>query len=888
MLHTIINYCTSSLVRIQCLCKMEMQDVSLVGSFRSTPFVEFQAKWRECLKHCIRLASSSSATATTMQYNHVEVIRILSNDINWKSLCEHHDEAMLRQKELRNGTVTAMEEIVATMMNPTCIPHCCQDKCLIGILLNAILVSPSSSSMKYSMLKRHKNSSAINSTMSATTRWTSSQTFLLNTVQKLLLFGSSSSSMSFARIRCIYEHVDYVTKSPASLLISRNRSTPKMSITVDTSAGMTPNEANRLLSTIYWLLCSSSFTSSIEMELQRKLLSCGLLLLQRIDDRDIQNNVHIPTEESGRSCCPNFDRSGGTKKKMKIAHLSDLHEKSDAFYRHSFNRQVHALQYKNASLKEVLSMNRKEKRVSNNNVKNAISTKKYNCLCANNSKNHDSDKILEKKRVADLNIGFSSDWSIVRSRAYKKFISFVVKQQQPLRREFSLSSPVKAYDKITEELMWWILRDAVTHPESPTLRVCLVLLSNSIDGLIYYAKIAKLCWRGYRQSPVLSCGWLRMYSEWLSECSVFDQRDEAWASFQPLFHHVLAILNKCTDRHIRQESIDTASEITPPVMACLGYILYRRSYLFESDAESIRNPNGNPSIAMQFRSFINLLSIHCGESSEWLSLYSHSENTRRGVEITLQRLGILGFLDSKQKSSRSNFSNAVVDNKYISIMCTTNWPYTSQFSMRNTMLRVDRSVLSLDRNKSITSLLTLPFNRLKRSGEKIITRKQKGKSLSSVPIMRYLHDGSVLHLIFSFCDHKQLIQLPQICKSWKVIVDMSSNTFWERAYIAEFGMYEVESRYLTIQSKGNTLNNEHQFFWRDHFMKKYIIERIIRFQRNPATGYKHRTCSFLGCLKIIKTAKQEQRHYQMHARRLSKQRSCLQRKNVKNIDKKED
>ena len=117
---------------------------------------------------------------------------------------------------------------------------------------------------------------------------------------------------------------------------------------------------------------------------------------------------------------------------------------------------------------------------------------------------------------------------------------------------------------------------------------------------------------------------------------------------------------------------------------------------------------------------------------------------------------------------------------------------------------------------------------------------------------------------------------------------MSSNTFWERAYIAEFGMYEVESRYLAIQSKGNTLINEHQFFWRDHFMKKYIIERIIRFQRNPATGYKHRTCSFLGCLKIIKTAKQEQRHYQMHARRLSKQRSCLQRKNVKNIDKKED
>ena len=153
-------------------------------------------------------------------------------------------------------------------------------------------------------------------------------------------------------------------------------------------------------------------------------------------------------------------------------------------------------------------------------------------------------------------------------------------------------------------------------------------------------------------------------------------------------------------------------------------------------------------------------------------------------------------------------------------------------------------------------------------------------------MMHYLYDSGILCLIFSFCSPKRLSKISQVCKSWKEIVDTASNTLWHKAYVTKFGIYQwscsiAEKKYLASTTSSNDKTSTHstenvsKTLWKDFFSKKQIIERIVRFQRNPRTGYKHRTCNVLGCLEILKTTNQEHKHYQMHVRHLAKRRRVI-------------
>jgi len=651
---------------------------------------------------------------------------------------------------------------------------------------------------------------------------------------------------------------------------------------------------------------------------------------------------------------------------MTFANLSDLHDEelilecSPRRYNdnkmHIWGRRGHDRNDKNVSLKEVLSMKVKSK--SNNDSNKGTINTKTPCRCTNSG--NSNIEYLKRKRVTVSNTEISADWSRVRSRAYKKFVSFVIEQQQTRQQKrlrelssddllthLSTKTESESDSKSDETLMWWLLQDAAAHPESSTRRVCNALLAHSFGGPkcpYYYQKIARWCWRGYLVSsqqretlpsssssssppPPSSCGWLRMYSEWLSECSIFDQREQAWEAFQPLLQHVVTSLKNHTDQYLRQGATSTVSksrnqnrdkdkevctqshdvtfmcckEITPSLLACLGYILHRRSHLFESsraDKETCNNSNNSKtSIGREFRSFVDLLSIHCGESSElWLRLFSNSNNVQDFVENTLQRLGVLSFsvLDLKRKSKLAPIMNNYSDskthtntkiNKYLHLLATSNWPYDSQFKLRNAMSRIDQSVLSLDnRNDSVISLLTCPINGDTMTDNKTKKNKKTNKSMSSVPMMHYLYDSGIMYLIFSFCSPKRLSKIPQVCKSWKAIVDTASNTLWHKAYVVKFGIYQwsrsiAEKRYLAVTNTSSNINtnthsteNVSKTLWKDYFVKKQVVEQIVRFQRNPRTGYKHRTCSFLGCLKILKTSNQEHKHNQMHVRHLAKRK----------------
>jgi hypothetical protein len=151
----------------------EMKEICSIEFFRATPLNEFRRRCIDCLKHNVLLSSRTSmlppASSTSnysnysmndkssevIRYDRLEIIRRLTNDIDWKSLCQHHDKREYKRQHYatNKSTKTAFYEIVSAVTNPMVIPRCCHSRCLIYVLLNALLVSPS---LSISLERRRK------------------------------------------------------------------------------------------------------------------------------------------------------------------------------------------------------------------------------------------------------------------------------------------------------------------------------------------------------------------------------------------------------------------------------------------------------------------------------------------------------------------------------------------------------------------------------------------------------------------------------------------------------------------------------------------------------------------------------------------------------------
>jgi len=328
-------------------------------------------------------------------------------------------------------------------------------------------------------------------------------------------------------------------------------------------------------------------------------------------------------------------------------------------------------------------------------------------------------------------------------------------------------------------------------------------------------------------------------------------------------------------------------------------------YREDNETSGSHNENYTPNVSTEkeFQSFVNMLSIHYGESSEpWLGLFSDS--TGDFVESTLQRLGILSFSVSgsreESKIVLSTKDNRSIPQNYgrlrsLHSLSTKNWPFPLELGMRKAMGRIERSVLSLENGSDpLITLLMCPATDHKEPNRKPKESKRLKARESSTPMMIYLYDSGILYTVFSFCGPKQLATIPQVCKTWKATVDSVSNNLWEKAYVAQFDKYkwpclDSKHRYLVAISaitavvhKNYSCTAKHvdKSYWKDLFIQKHIAEKLVRFQRNPRSGFKHRTCNYLGCLQILKSADQERKHDQMHLRLLAKRQAASKKKKL--------
>lgn len=942
---------------------LEMKEVCSIGYFRATPLDEFRRRCTDCLKHNVLLSSSTSnysnhnkngESRELIRYDRLDIIRRLTDDIDWKSLCEHHDKREYkRQRHITNkSSKTALCEIILAVTNPMVIPRCCHSQCLIDVLLNALLISPS----LYLSLQQGRKINDKNYVPTATnmaSRWTPSQRLLLETIRSLLLsewMQANSSVWEYAQ--------NFVLLSPFFLTAVERGTTGTCKMNPNT---ITPNKVNRLLSAIYWLLSSSISLSSFPLCVERELVSAGLLLLQRIDGWNIQIDLKSkeqPIREaddlSHYSCATDnrdirdsqheYGFRRPINRKMTVGTLSNLHDESieiginptQNLHRNNnlLWRRYYGNDQKQVSLKDVLAMKQNKK----TDKRDVASAKNFSC-----NKNSNIRHVKRKQVGASETTVISRDWSTIRSRAYKKFVSYAVgrRQQQHLRQSSSnyIVGPMIVRNS-DESFLWRLVNEAAIHQESPSLRVCLALVAHSFGGPknpCYFKHVARLFWEGFlissQQQKSSSSQWLRLYSEWLSECAVFDQPEIAWEAIQPILQYISACLvpneqeqeqrglsvtgNTSTSRDSMLNSkVSTTSEIyghddkhdvEPAVMACLAYILHRRSHLFkyraedEKDTRSHRNGSISKSrIETDFERFMNLLSIHCGESPEqWLGLFSDS--TRDLVESSLQRLRVLSFSVSDLRMECNNnvategLRSLFATNSDVSMysIATSDWPFCEELSLRKAMERIDRTVLPLENGSdAVKSLLSNPVMVCRTLNQKTKIGRRSKEPMPSIPMNNFIHDSGILCLIFSFCGPKRLNKIPQVCKTWKVVSDAFSNTLWESAYVSDFGKYRWacvdEERQHRVATEGifavdskiayNKTENVSKTYWKNLFTQKQIVENMVRFHRNPRSGYKHRTCNYVGCLAILKTAEQERKHNQMHLRLLEKQKAALKKK----------
>ena len=269
------------------------------------------------------------------------------------------------------------------------------------------------------------------------------------------------------------------------------------------------------------------------------------------------------------------------------------------------------------------------------------------------------------------------------------------------------------------------------------------------------------------------------------------------------------------------------------------------------------------------------------------------------MESTLQRLGILSFsiayrggdLNIRDASTGIGSLHNSNSNASMKTISASNWPFRDEFSLRKAMGRIDRVVLSLENGRFVEKVL-LSHHSTETLGdnEETKTAKATDKVMPSVPMTTYLHDSGILSLIFSYCGAKRLAKIPLVCKTWKAVSDTVSNSLWEKAYVSSFGKYrwpsiEAEERYRVSRctiapTESSSLGTESisSTYWKNLFIQKQIAEKMVRFQRNSRTGYKYRTCSYIGCLHVLKTVEQERKHDKMHLRQLAKEKAVLKKK----------
>jgi len=453
------------------------------------------------------------------------------------------------------------------------------------------------------------------------------------------------------------------------------------------------------------------------------------------------------------------------------------------------------------------------------------------------------------------------EWDVVRARAYRKFQSLF---QGPAFWQRTLNQNSCRFD------LYRLLQIAHDHYRSPSIRLCLLLTAYHVTSSIHCQRVCQMAWTKFltTKDPL----WLRIYTEIIVDWSCFDEREACWKGFQPFVEYVLGVFHGSNGDSFldRDPDDDWSTDVNSPaplsseVFQSLSQILSRRGCLLDLQCDEIKN---------RFQSFVKTMEVHCGEVNLWFNAHQRQTlDDRNEAFRMLQRLGILGLTSSMGFAAGEEGSNDICEPPMEAVdEALQSWPFSKPFCLRSAHGRAGKA--GKDKFDDWGMLLTsVDFDRLLEVRCSLTHRSRTAGS----PLTDHIDNPDLLQQIFHYCDFQDIGKCRQVCQSWKTMID-SSNSLWQDVYRSSFELHPDDPK-----AQGPALGSE-QEDWSRLVMQKVVMERSLMHRRNEGTGWKHRTCAYVGCYHVLKSERLAALHYASHARQAA---TAVRKKRDKSFTKK--
>ena len=792
----------------------DLRNAASVSSFRSRSIGCFRLELSNAIKQAISFAipkaSQDNSRHLSIQYSSSSFQESL-NHIGWGEICRYHDTQVdLLASKAENSKANSTTPLQE-------IVNMLKEPALVPMAFCNVL----SKILMMALLQSPRNNrSKVSSSHGS--RWDYSESFLLKSIAEI---WKLCPSINFSALDSLIEGSS-MTKSPSKW--------------------------NRLLSVLTYLVKDCP-------HMQLVVASFILEIVRILDDIELGSPA---SSTAVRSCvvCNGTTKSvedfsnPSPQKRTKYANLSDLHEKDITTTGEELSR-LRRRNYQPFYSEASVSLNA----VLKSRERPASTT---NCICGSERNGHQP--------------GTMDEWALIRSRAYKKFLDLFRHHPSSNIAWQCSGYPIKVSRGRRPRRLntLYLLQTAFQHYDSPSVRLCLVMVADSLGGRgssSHYLTVVRSYWTGYSRTQNLL--WLRFYAEFLVECAFFDTREHCWEAFRLILRFVMKE---------KEGSANEGFTAKKEVFSCIAYVLSHRYRLFQLEDDSLHS---------EFRESMTFLAINYGESKYWVDRNMLPQEARRFLK-TLQRVGILGLVEMTEAMSELKtivsddgqnavgrrgllISNAAVQERmrpFVTTKCEPplrRWPFAQPYDLRSAYRRLQGTNDGFA--SSFVRLLSPPGH------DETLQLPTKAHNKPTCPekkemprITDYLNKD-ILRLLFSFCGYKRLVKNREVCQTWKEIVD-NTNTLWYAAYHSRFGFSLHDPSIGEDVSKRN---------WQTLFYQKWLVEQNIRFRRHGATGWKHRTCRYIGCLHVLRSEKRERRHYKMHLEQANKKQRKLERRHTK-------
>ena len=388
-----------------------------------------------------------------------------------------------------------------------------------------------------------------------------------------------------------------------------------------------------------------------------------------------------------------------------------------------------------------------------------------------------------------------------------------------------------------------VISVACQRPRCPGVSICALEAASvrTVDnGMLL---VMQHIW-GFFVSNIAKVDHLRRYSDYIVNCRHFDDPDQCWEVIDPVISLTFRIATTYQDGQASPGLIKTFRILGRTIF----YILvYRRHVLSQKNFES------------RLTSLLAKLSLHFGDSIELLMWGMNAEEKIWSMEMFCAT-GITSFVDANA-FNEDRLDNTSPDN-------AEQWPFPPSLCIRSSFESLAPNLAS-----SLLSVVSdLPKNRQMCHIPREVSPCPSHLNSIAVSFMEMLNQDVVTKL-FTFFGYKRIVKLGEVCKEWHLIG--KKETLWRQLYARRWPNAVNLNSVAKVGPQGPS--------WRALFIRKWKVERSIR-SKFSSNGWKHITCRYVGCISVLRSQQQLEKHNQKH-KEASTKRQRLSEKQDKPVTK---